>query len=149
MPCLRRTKLVHVLIAGSSTCSLLQECNLYVLWVIWTTVGGKELLYTYWALIYIPVYWVWTDGLWGNKTIISLINVQTHGASLSSYVYWGFVIIVWLDKKREAISERPHSHCTFVPTLLVVICWALHLIAIRQTADAERLKREICCLFWA
>ncbi|CAB1422412.1 unnamed protein product [Pleuronectes platessa] len=53
------------------------------------------------------------------------------------------------DHKRGAISERgPHSRCAFVPKLLVVICRALHLITIRQTADAKRLKREICCLLW-
>ena len=96
-----------------------------------------------------PFNWVLTYGVLGNKTFISLINVETHGSSLSSCVYWGVVIIVWLDKKRGAVGERPHSHCAIVPVLLVVICRALHLITIRQTADAERLKREICCLAWA
>lgn len=75
--------------------------------------------------------------------------METHGTSLSGCVLCGVVIIVWLDKKRGATVERPHSHCAFVLALLVVICRALHLITIRQTADAERLKREICCLVWA
>ena len=35
----------------------------------------------------IPVNWVLTDGVVGNKTFISLINVETHGASLSSRVH--------------------------------------------------------------
>lgn len=58
-------------------------------------------------------------------------------------------MIVGHGKKRGAIIERPHSHWAFVLVLLVVICQALHLITIRQTADAERLKRQICCLVWA
>lgn len=97
----------------------------------------------------VTVNWALTDGVLENKTFISLINMETHGASLSSCAHSAVVIIVWPDKKRGAIIERPHSHCAIVLALLVVICRALHLIAIRQTADAKRLKREICCLVWA
>lgn len=101
------------------------------------------------TLLSISVNWILTDGVLRNKTFISLINVETHGASLSSCVYLGVVIIGWPGKKRGAIIERPRSHCAIVPALLVVICRALHLITIRQTADGERLKRQICCLVWA
>lgn len=62
---------------------------------------------------------------------------------------------LWIAARAEKMQlarglvERPRSHRLFVPSLLLVICWALHSIAIRQTADAECLKREICCLGWA
>lgn len=74
-----------------------------------------------------------------NKKTISPTNKQTHGGALNSLACW-----------EDVISARPLDEASFTPSLcprlLLVICCALHTTAIRQTADAECLKREICCL---